>query len=122
MVNRPRFRNIAGWIYCDILALYVALSTLSAMFSSLRSSSPASTSTLAQIASIAFWVLLAGTIAIPIVGFILGQKYEKSTEKISSGKIMSIVSGSVVAVFYCNLNRQPLPATSSKSRVRKEIQ
>lgn len=52
----------------------------------------------ATVAQVIYWITFAAIIATPIVGFILGDKYEKATGKISTGKIMSIVSGIVVGV------------------------
>ena len=52
----------------------------------------------AKIIEVIYWVIFIGIIAMPIIGFILGNKYEKATGKISVGKIMSIVSGIVVGV------------------------
>ena len=73
-----------------LLSVYLSVMAMTA--------SLGSTAGTATVARVIYWITFAAIIAAPIVGFILGNKYEKATGKISTGKIMSIVSGIVVGV------------------------
>ena len=52
-----------------------------------------------NILQIICWVIFAGLVIMPIIGILLGHKYEKATRKILVGKIMSIVSIIAVVIF-----------------------
>ena len=88
-----------------LLSVYL---TVMAMTAALSGAAGAAT-----VAQVIYWITFAAIIATPIVGFILGNKYEKATGKISVGKIMSIVSGIVVGV---------IVALSVLSFVQQQIQ
>ena len=73
-----------------LLSVYLSVMAMTAALGSIAST--------ATVARVIYWITFAAIIAAPIVGFILGNKYEKATGKISTGKIMSIVSGIIVGV------------------------
>lgn len=77
------FTTVLLSVYLSVMAMTAALG---------------STAGTATVARVIYWITFTAIIAAPIVGFILGNKYEKATGKISTGKIMSIVSGIVVGV------------------------